>query len=74
LAIEIYRRLLGKGPDEKYLALYEPRYVLQLARLLEQSGDRHAALNEYRRFLDLWSHADSNLPELAEARRALAAK
>ena len=73
-AIEIYRRLLGKGPDQKYVALYEPRYVLQLARLLEQAGDRDAARTEYSRFLDLWKHADANLPELAEARRALAVK
>ena len=73
-AIEIYRRLLANGPDQKYVALYEPRYVLQLARLLEQAGDRQAARAEYRRFLELWKHADANLPELAEARTALAVK
>jgi serine/threonine protein kinase/tetratricopeptide (TPR) repeat protein len=73
-AIAIYRRLLANGPDQKYTALYEPRYVLQLARLLEQSGNRPAARTEYRRFLDLWTHADANLPELAEARQALAVK
>ena len=73
-AIEIYRRLLANGPDQQYVALYEPRYVLQLARLLEQAGDRQAARAEYRRFLELWKHADANLPELAEARRALAGK
>ena len=72
-AIEIYRRLLANGPD-KWIALHEPRYVLQLARLLEQAGDRQAAHAEYRRFLDLWKHGDANLPELAEARRALAGK
>jgi hypothetical protein len=48
--------------------------VLQLARLLEQAGDRQAARAEYLRFLELWNHADANLPELAEARRALAVK
>ena len=64
----------SSGPDQKYVALYEPRYVLQLARLLEQAGDRQAAHAEYRRFLELWKHADVNLPELAEARRALAVK
>ena len=73
-AIEIYRRLLAKGPNQKYVGLYEPRYVLRLARLLEQAGDRDAARTEYSRFLDLWKHADANLPELAEARRALAVK
>ena len=39
-AIEIYRRLLANGPDQKLVALYEPRYLLRLARLLEQAGDR----------------------------------
>ena len=73
-AIEIYRRLIANGPDQKWVALYEPRYLLQLARLLEQAGDRAAARTEYSRFLELWKHADDNLPELAEARRALAGK
>jgi tetratricopeptide (TPR) repeat protein len=73
-AIEIYRRLVANGSDQKWVALYEPRYVLQLARLLEQAGDRQAARAEYLRFLELWNHADANLPELAEARRALAVK
>ena len=66
-AIDIYRRLIANGPELKRVALYEPRYVLQLARLLEQAGDRPSARAEYRRFLDLWKHADANLPELAEA-------
>jgi tetratricopeptide (TPR) repeat protein len=73
-AIEIYRRLLANGPDQKWVALYEPRYVLQLARLLEQAGDRQAARGKYLRFLELWKHADATLPELAQARRALAVK
>jgi len=29
-------------------------------------------LKEYRRFLELWKNADKELPELAEARAALA--
>jgi tetratricopeptide (TPR) repeat protein len=70
-AIAIYRRLLAIGPDATYTALYEPRYVLQLARLLEQAGDRQAAVQEYRRFLDAWKDADAHLPEVAEARAAL---
>jgi len=49
----------------------EPLYVLQIARLLEKKGDGKAALGEYQRFLRLWKNADADLPELAEARRAV---
>lgn len=51
--------------------MYEPRYVLQLARLHDAAGERQAARDEYKRFLALWKGADADLPELAEARRAL---
>jgi hypothetical protein len=60
------------GPDQKWPALFNPRYVLEMGRLLERSGDRNAALVEYQRFLELWKNADADLPELAEARRAMA--
>jgi len=46
-----------------------PWYVLELARLLDESGDRAAPRREYQRLLDLWKHADPELPALAEARR-----
>jgi tetratricopeptide (TPR) repeat protein len=71
-AIEIYRRLLANGPDAKWSPLFNPRYVLEIARLLEQLGDKTAARAEYERFLALWKNADTGLPELAEARRAVA--
>ncbi len=51
--------------------MLEPRHVLRLARLLDQSGDTAAARAEYQRFLDLWKDADDDLPELQEARRYL---
>jgi len=71
-AIDRYRRLLASGPDQKFVAVFEPRYVLAIARLLDESGDHSGARAEYQRFLQFWSHADADLPELAEARRALA--
>jgi hypothetical protein len=49
----------------------EPLYVLQIARLLEKKGDRGGALQEYRQFLRLWKDADAELPELAEAQKAV---
>jgi len=69
-AIEIYRRLLTNGPDQKFLANFEPLYVLEIARLFDRIGDKPEALKEYERFLDLWKQADPGLPELDEARRA----
>jgi hypothetical protein len=50
---------------------FEPRYVLEIARLLERTGDNAGARQEYQRFQDLWKNADPGLPELAEAKRAL---
>jgi tetratricopeptide (TPR) repeat protein len=70
-AIRIYRELLVYGPQSKWIAPMEPLYVLQIARLLEKKGDGKAALGEYQRFLRLWKNADVDLPELAEARRAV---
>ena len=68
-AIQTYRRLLTAGPEQKWAAVYEPRYVLEIARLLTRTGDNETAKQEYQRFLDFWKNADPGLPEVAEARR-----
>ncbi len=67
-AIEAYRNLLTTDITQKWTIVLEPRYVLELARLLAQTGDTTAAEQEYRRFLDLWKNADPDLPELAQAK------
>jgi tetratricopeptide (TPR) repeat protein len=71
-AIAIYRRLNTPGLDNPWTSVLEPRYVLEVARLLDQKGDHTAARDEYARFLELWRGADPDLPELAEARTRLA--
>ncbi len=48
--------------------MLEPRYVLELARLLAQTGDTEAAKKEYERFLELWKDADPDIPILLEAK------
>ena len=69
-AIEEYRRLTAVGPSTHSSAVLEPRHILELARLLDQAGDKAGARVEYGRFLKLWANADVGLPELAEAGRS----
>jgi len=71
-AIRFYRALLTPDMTSKWTAMLEPRLVLELARLLDASGDKEAARTEYQRFLELWKDADEGLPELQEAREYLA--
>ncbi len=71
-AIDIYRKLLKPHIASKFTPMLEPRYVLELARLLAENGDTVAARAEYERFLSLWKDADPGLPELQEARDYLA--
>jgi TolB-like protein/tetratricopeptide (TPR) repeat protein len=71
-AVAEYRRLLTPGAESKWVSVLEPLYVLELARLLEKAGETRSALGEYRRFLDLWKGADAGLPELIEAKQAVA--
>ena len=71
VAIDTYRDLLTVGPKQTWTAMFEPRYVLEIARLKDTQGDKKGALIEYRRFLDFWKAADSDLPEVAEARAAI---
>jgi serine/threonine protein kinase len=70
-AVEEYRRLTLINPGNGSSAVLEPRYILELARLLHEEGDKTGALVEYARFLKLWANADAGLPELIEARKAL---
>jgi tetratricopeptide (TPR) repeat protein/predicted Ser/Thr protein kinase len=71
-AISLYRGLLTPGPQQKWTAMLDPLHVIALARVLDKAGQRDAARVEYQRFLELWKDADKELPQLAEARAALA--
>ena len=72
LGLALYRALNSPDAANKWTAMLEPRYVLELARLLNKTGQEEAAREEYERFLELWKNADPGHPELAEARAYVA--
>jgi len=48
-----------------------PRAIYGIARAAEAAGDKQTAAKRYAEFLELWSGADKDQPELAIARRFL---
>jgi serine/threonine protein kinase/Tfp pilus assembly protein PilF len=69
-----YRKLLTIDPSNQVRYLMSPLYHYRLGRVLEEKGDRAGARAEYAKFLDGWKDADPSRPELADARRRLAAR
>jgi eukaryotic-like serine/threonine-protein kinase len=75
-AIAIYEAI---DPGNFLLGLAEPgaalysRSYMQRARILEQLGDRDAAITAYEQFMAIWKDADPELqPQVREARDAVA--
>lgn len=64
-AIEEYRRILKINPNYPLLSFH-------LAQAYERKVDKEQARFFFERFLQDWKHADPRVPELKEARKALA--
>ncbi len=73
-AVAEYRKLLTMDPANQVRYLMSPLYHYRLGRVLEEKGDRAGAKSEYAKFLEGWKDADASHPELADARRRLAAR
>jgi len=72
-AARAFRAILDSRGDSLDFGGFLAKAVLGLARLEEKLGRRAAALEGYRRFLELWKDADPGRPEVAEARARVAA-
>jgi serine/threonine protein kinase/Flp pilus assembly protein TadD len=70
-AITEYEQLITLDPNSRDRRLIHPKYHYRLAILYEQKGWPGKAIEEYEKFLEIWKHADADLPELIEAKKRL---
>jgi serine/threonine protein kinase/predicted Zn-dependent protease len=71
-AIAEYERLTSVGADSHDRQMVHPLYHYRLAVLYVRKNDPARAIEQYRRFLTLWKHADPDLQEIQDARQSLA--
>ncbi len=70
-AIAEYKRLIVFDPQREERYLIHPKYYYRLAQLYEQKGLKRKANEHYEKFLNLWHEADSDIPEVTEAKKRL---
>jgi len=72
-AIVEYEKLLTIDPNSRDRRWINPLYHYRLATLCRKAGHTGKAHAEYERFLEIWKDADSDRPELRDARKQIAA-
>ena len=60
------------GLYQEYADVAAKSYYLT-GKVYEKTNDRRKAIQSYERFLEIWKHADANIPELVDAKKRLAA-
>jgi tetratricopeptide (TPR) repeat protein len=70
-AIAEYERLIVFNPKREDRRLVHPKYYYRLAELYERKGMKSKAIEHYEKFLNLWKDADSDIPEVIEAKKRL---
>jgi tetratricopeptide (TPR) repeat protein len=72
-AISEYKRLMTIDPKSNLRFLIHPLYHYRLGRIYEEKGEKPQAREQYQKFLEFWKDADPGHPEIAEAKKRLAA-
>jgi tetratricopeptide (TPR) repeat protein/predicted Ser/Thr protein kinase len=53
-------------------AVYYPKSFYLMGKIYEKKGDTGLAIENYKKFLELWKDADQDLPDLIDAKKRLA--
>jgi len=73
---EIDRAVAEVGKAQGHYGWYHsftyPQGFYLLGKIYEKKGDHKFAIENYKKFLDLWKDADADLPDLIEAKARLA--
>jgi serine/threonine protein kinase len=68
---ETYEKITSLTSGRIHFGDIYARSFYMLGKIFEKQGDRAAAAENYRKFLDLWKNADPDRPEPADARKRL---
>ena len=70
-AIAEYKRLITFDPESNERFLINPKYHYRLGKLYEEKGWQGLAVQEYKKFLNIWKDADEDILELIDVKARL---